>query len=69
LKTLIILISILFVSGCAANGERENNNTAWIIAGAIVVGAVIASGGGSDSPAARDCYIVVTATGSSQVCD
>ena len=66
---IITLLVLALLSGCAATGDTKSNQTAWIIAGAVVVGAVvIASSSGGSSSTKPNCVIVVSGSGSDQVC-
>ena len=55
---LLILLTVLVLSGCANMTPAEKQQTALIIGGIIVVGAIAANSGGSSS-AAQNCYWVV----------
>ena len=68
MKTLLMVIAILSLSGCTTNGTFDAGKT-WLLVGAVVVGGVIASQGGGDSEKTGDCYILVTPTGSNRVCN
>ena len=65
---IITLLVLALLSGCAATGDTKSNQTAWIIAGAVVVGAVIVSSSGGSSSTKPKCSIVVSGSGSDQVC-
>ena len=51
-----LLLVVLMLSGCANMTPAEKTQTALIIGGIIVVGAIAAGSGGSSS---QDCYWVV----------
>ena len=52
-----LLLVILMLSGCANMTPAEKTQTALIIGGILVVGAIAANNGGGS--AAKDCYWVI----------
>ena len=68
MKVMTLLVLALLSSGCATTGDTKSNHAAWIIAGAVVVGAVVIANSNSGSDDEPNCYIVVSASGSDHVC-
>ena len=67
MKVMTLLV-LAMISGCATTGDTQSNHAAWIIAGAVVVGAVIVSSSGDSPDPKPNCYIVVSGSGSDHVC-
>ncbi len=68
MKKMIFLTLALMTSGCATTGDTQSNTSAWIIAGAVVAGALVIANANSGSDDKENCFIVVTPTGSDHVC-
>ena len=60
MKKLILLVCLLGLSGCVSQSWKEMSDTekqAWIISGAVVVGAaLLADGMSSDTVVVKQCF-------------
>jgi len=65
MRTFIVLSILLGLSGCANMSEQERN-TAMIIGGILIVGAIAAQD--SDSPPKQQCGFAINGDRSQHVC-
>ena len=66
MKKIAIIIASLCLSACATNGEIDYGKTALFIGSAVVVGYLLAEKNAEND--GMNCYYVIRASGSSQVC-
>ena len=66
MKKVIWLAILLLTTGCASMTPQERQ-VAYIIGGVVVAGVII-SANSSHGHAEPNCFFIVTATGSDQVC-
>ena len=69
MKVTLIIILLFMVSGCAGMTPAEKKQTALIIGGIIVVGAIAANSGGSDAAPAGCRYVINSDGSATQICN